>query len=109
MLYVLPFESTSSNSNSNQNAQTLQSQTKIVGTLPPNTVLSLLAQLLVLPMLVIAVNSPNLAHHHWGGGEGGARRQQSVSTILTETVVTQTMTYLRGINDSHLMSKVSQT
>ena len=78
MLYVLPFESTSSNSNSNQNAQTLQSQTKIVGTLPPNTVLSLLAQLLVLPMLFIAVNSPNLAHHHWGRG-GGARGQQSVS------------------------------
>ena len=83
MLYVLPFESTSSNSYSN-----LQPQTKIVGTLPPNAVLSLLAGLLVLPMLVIAVNSPNLAHQHTniggGGGKGrgrneGARRQLSVS------------------------------
>ena len=45
----------------------LQSQTKIVGTLPPNTVFSLLACLLVLPMLSIAVNSPNLVHQHWEG------------------------------------------
>ena len=42
----------------------LQSQTKIVGTLPPNAVFSLLARLLVLPMLFIAVNSPNLVHQH---------------------------------------------
>ena len=68
MLYVLPFESTSSNSYSN-----LQPQTKIVGTLPPNAVLSLLAGLLVLPMLVIAVNSPNLAHQHTNIGGGGGR------------------------------------
>ena len=50
-----------------KNAQTLQSQTKIVGTLPPNAVFWLLARLLVLPMLLIAVNSPNLAHQHWEG------------------------------------------
>ena len=50
-----------------KNAQTLQSQTKIVGTLPPNAVFWLLARLLVLPMLFIAVNSPNLAHQHWEG------------------------------------------
>ena len=72
MLYVLPFESTSPKSYSN-----LQSQTKIVGTLPPNAVLSLLARLLVLPMLVIAVNSTNFAHQHWlGGGEGGGEGQE---------------------------------
>ena len=44
-----------------------QSQTRIVGTLPSSTVFSLLACLLVLPMLFIAVNSPNLAHQHWEG------------------------------------------
>ena len=33
-----------------------------VGTLPPNTVF-----FIVLPMLCIAVNSPNLAHQHWEG------------------------------------------
>ena len=77
MLYVLPFESTSLNSYSN-----LQPQTKIVGTLPPNAVLSLLAGLLVLPMLIIAVNSPNLAHQHTnigrrgGGGEGVVRGKE---------------------------------
>ena len=59
----------------------LHSQTKMVGTLSPNAVFSVLARLLVLPMLVIAVNSPNLADHHWR-----ARRQQSVPTTLTETV-----------------------
>ena len=47
----------------------LQSQTKIVGTLPSNAVFffSLLARLLVLPMLFIAVNSANLVHQHWVG------------------------------------------
>ena len=45
----------------------LQSQTKVVGTLPLNTGFSLLACLLVLPMFFIAVNSPNLAHQHWEG------------------------------------------
>ena len=59
----------------------MQSQTKIVGILPPNAVFSLLAPLLVLPMLIFAVNSPNLADI------GRARRQQSVPTILTESVV----------------------
>ena len=39
-----------------------------------------LAHLLVLPMLFITGNSPNLAHQHWE-----ARRQQSVPTISTET------------------------
>ena len=49
-------------------ASYLQSQSKIVGTLPPNTVFFLLpARLLVLTMLFIAVNSPNLAHQHWDG------------------------------------------
>ena len=47
------------------NTTYMQSQTKIVGPLPPNTVSSLLAHLLVLPMLFITVNSPNLAHQHW--------------------------------------------
>ena len=42
-----------------------QSQTKIVGTLPSDAVFSLLARLPVLPMLVIAVNSPNL-HNNIG-------------------------------------------
>ena len=45
----------------------MQSQTKIVGTLSPNAVFSLLVPLLGLPMLIIAVNSPNLAHQHWEG------------------------------------------
>ena len=49
----------------------LQSQTKVVGILPPNAVLLfyflLLARPLVLQMLFIAVNSPNLAHQHWEG------------------------------------------
>ena len=45
----------------------LQSQTKIVATLPPNAVFSLLTRLLVLPMLVITGNSPNVAHHHREG------------------------------------------
>ena len=40
---------------------------KILGTLPPNAIFSLLAPVLVLPMLIIAVNSPNLAHQHWEG------------------------------------------
>ena len=38
----------------------VRSQTK----LPPNTVFSVLVRLLVLPMLVIAVNSPNFARQH---------------------------------------------
>ena len=41
--------------------------TKILGTLPPNAVFSVCARLLVLPMLFITVNSPNLAHQHWDG------------------------------------------
>ena len=56
----------------------LQCQTKIAGILPPNAVfyfyvfvlffiLIPLAHLLVLSMLFIAVNSPNLAHQHWLG------------------------------------------
>ena len=45
----------------------LQFQTKVAGTPTPNTGFSLLARLLVLPMLFIAVNSPNLAHQHWEG------------------------------------------
>ena len=45
----------------------VQFQTKVAGTPPPNTGFSLLACLLVLPMLFIAVNSPNLAHQHWEG------------------------------------------
>ena len=40
----------------------LQSQTKIVGILPLNTVFFLLSYLLSLPMLFIAVHSPNLVH-----------------------------------------------
>ena len=47
----------------------LQSQTKIVGTLPLNAVFSLPACLFVLPMLVIAVNSPNLADQHLDEGK----------------------------------------
>ena len=50
----------------------LQSQTKVVGILPPNAVFLLfffflLASPLVLQTLFIAVNSPNLAHQHLGG------------------------------------------
>ena len=37
------------------------------------TLFLLLARLLVLPMLVIAVNSPNLAHQHWEGKETAKR------------------------------------
>ena len=40
----------------------LQSQTKIVGILPLNTVFFLLSYLLSLPVLFIAVHSPNLVH-----------------------------------------------
>ena len=48
---------------------TIQSQTKIAGTLPPNSLFFFftLAHLLVLPMLFITGNSPNLAHQHWEG------------------------------------------
>ena len=42
---------------------------KIVGTLPLNAVFSLPACLFVLPMLVIAVNSPNLADQHLDEGK----------------------------------------
>lgn len=59
----------------------LKSQTRIVGALPHNTVLSLLAHLLVLPMLFVSVNSPNLANQHWKG-----KKTASVPTILPETV-----------------------
>ena len=31
----------------------------------------LLARLLLLPMLLIAVNSPNVAHQHWEGKKTG--------------------------------------
>ena len=44
-----------------------QSPAKIVGTLPPNAVFQLLAHLLVLPILFITVNSPNLVYQHWEG------------------------------------------
>ena len=40
----------------------LQSQTKIVGILPLNTVFFHLSYLLSLPVLFIAVHSPNLVH-----------------------------------------------
>ena len=40
----------------------LQSQTKIVGILPLNTVFFPLSYLLSLPVLFIAVHSPNLVH-----------------------------------------------
>ena len=59
--------------------------TKILGTFPPNAVCSVSARLLVLLMLFIAVNSPNLAHHLWEGKKKTAKRP----TILTETVVSQ--------------------
>ena len=63
----------------------LQSQTKIVGTLPLNAVFfSLLARLLVLPMLFVAVNSPNLKRRHWEG-----KKTASVPIISTETVFKQ--------------------
>ena len=46
----------------------LQSQTKItVGILPLNTVFFHLSYLLSLPMLLIAVHSPNLVHQQWEG------------------------------------------
>ena len=46
----------------------LQSQTKIiVGILSLNTVFFHLSYLLSLPMLLIAVHSPNLVHQHWKG------------------------------------------
>ena len=53
--------------NASSQGRRLSSQTKIVGTLPPSAVCLLLARLLVLPMLFIAVNSPNVAHQHWEG------------------------------------------
>ena len=49
--------------------QQLQSQTETVRALPTNALFPLLVPLLVLPMLVITVNSPNLAHQHWEGKE----------------------------------------
>ena len=55
----------------------LQSQTKIVGTLPPNAVFSLLAHLLILSlMFFIAVNSTILAHQHWEGKKTAKCLQQ---------------------------------
>ena len=45
----------------------IQFQSKIVGTLSSNAVFSLLPCLLVFPMLVVAVNLPNLPHIHWEG------------------------------------------
>ena len=45
----------------------LQSQPKIVGTLPLNAVFLLVARLLILPMLFTTVNSLNLTHQHWEG------------------------------------------
>ena len=47
----------------------LQSQTKIVGILPLNSIFFLLnlSYLLSLPMLFIAVHSSNLVHQHWEG------------------------------------------
>ena len=45
----------------------LQSQTKIVGILPLNSISFLLSCLLSLPMFFIAVISPNLVHQHWEG------------------------------------------
>ena len=47
--------------------KSLQSQTKIVGILPLNAVFFHLSYLLSLPMLFIAVHSPNLVHQHWKG------------------------------------------
>ena len=44
----------------------LQSQTKVVGTLPRNVVFLLLARLLALPMLFMAVTSLNV-HQLWEG------------------------------------------
>ena len=71
---------------------THKSQTKIAGMLLPNTVFSVLAHLLILPMLFITVNSPNLAHQHW---EGKKTANESVPTILTETVGRNKFTYIR--------------
>ena len=45
----------------------LQSQTKIVGTLPLNAVFLLVARLLILPMLFTTVNALNLTHQNWEG------------------------------------------
>ena len=46
----------------------LQSQTKIiVEILPLYTVFFHLSYLLSLPMLLIAIHSPNLVHQHWEG------------------------------------------
>ena len=50
-----------------QEVKQLQSRTKIAQTLPPNTVFSLLACLLILPTLFVAINSPHLVHEHWEG------------------------------------------
>ena len=47
----------------------LQSQTKIVGTLKPNAVFSLVVLPSSLSKLFIAVWSPNLVHQHWGDKE----------------------------------------
>ena len=40
---------------------------QLLGHFHPTLFFSLLARLLVLPMLVIAFSSPNLAHQHWEG------------------------------------------
>ena len=47
-----------------------------------STLFLLLARLLVLPMLFIAVNSPNLAHQHWEGKKTAKRRSAEVQAWM---------------------------
>ena len=60
---------TSVSVNAPSNSSPTQSQTKIVGTLKPNAVFSLLVLTSSLSKLFIAVRSPNLVHQHWGDKE----------------------------------------
>ena len=60
---------TSVSVNTPSNSSPTQSQTKIVGTLLPNAVFSLLLLTSSLSKLFIAVRSPNLVHQHWGDKE----------------------------------------
>ena len=78
---------------------TYKSQRKIAGMLPPNTVFSVLAHLLILPMLFITIKSPNLAHQHW---EGKKTANLSVPTILTETVRLKQI-YLQKVDVNRLL------
>ena len=60
---------TSVSVNMPSNSSPTQSQTKIVGTLKPNAVFSILVLTSSLSKLFIAVRPPNPVHQHWGDKE----------------------------------------